>query len=274
MTKKKSTAYLLWFFGGLVGLHNLYINEKKKALIKMSSAITLLACVIINTVFTAIVFSIIGITVIVLWIIDLFRISEAINKLNFIPETVNKITENEQPPTNNIDEIKESNLEKSNPEENIIEGIPNTENEAPEIITEKKHSTAIEEIKKTGKNIGANLGATALSTALGPLRLITDPLLKATTGKNTQEAIGNKLGATIKPVEKKEKYPIQGKFEIMLRDKSGKIIGTTRESNGRLSICKFGGPVLGYYDPKQNVTRLANGQIYARYNALSELLHK
>lgn len=73
---------------------------------------------------------------------------------------------------------------------------------------------------------------------------------------------------------KKDKYPLQGQREVMLKNKAGRTVGTIRETNGRLEVRKFGGPLLGYYDPKQNITRTANGQIYARYNALTDLLDK
>jgi hypothetical protein len=60
--------------------------------------------------------------------------------------------------------------------------------------------------------------------------------------------------------------------EQTLKDKNGKTIAVIRETNGRLEIRRFGGPLLGFYDPKQNVTRDANNKLIARYNALTELI--
>ena len=141
---------------------------------------------------STLIFALIAITSFVLWLIDLFKTNKKVKRLNSVLETMNRPTEDRQ---HNYDAYDYDN-EENYYEKGIEEEFSPIAKEAPETKTVKRNSAFSEEIKKTGKNIGANLGATALTTALGPLRLVTDPLLKAATGKNTQETIGGKLGAT------------------------------------------------------------------------------
>jgi hypothetical protein len=60
--------------------------------------------------------------------------------------------------------------------------------------------------------------------------------------------------------------------EKVLRDASGRRIGTIRESAGRQEIRDSAGRRLGTYDPKDNKTRNSSGQVFGQGDQLSSLL--
>lgn len=57
-----------------------------------------------------------------------------------------------------------------------------------------------------------------------------------------------------------------------LRDPHGKLIGKIRDTGYRLEIRTPTGKLLGWYDPKSNVTRTSTGKLVGKGNFLTTLL--
>ncbi len=57
-----------------------------------------------------------------------------------------------------------------------------------------------------------------------------------------------------------------------LRNQNGRLLGLTRDYNGRTELRDAGGRLLGYYYQKQNQTRDKNGRLVGFGNLLTKLL--
>jgi len=75
----KARAYFLWFFLGLFGIHNFYVQEKIKGIIKLSC---ILLFIMFGITSIYILVSLTLITIIVLWLIDCITLSKKIDKMN------------------------------------------------------------------------------------------------------------------------------------------------------------------------------------------------
>lgn len=60
--------------------------------------------------------------------------------------------------------------------------------------------------------------------------------------------------------------------EQTLRDNRGTVIGSIKESNGKLVLRDARGTILGEYDPRSNQTRNNRGTIIGSGNLLTTLL--
>jgi hypothetical protein len=57
-----------------------------------------------------------------------------------------------------------------------------------------------------------------------------------------------------------------------LKDPRGKLIGKIRDTRYRLEIRNPNGKLLGWYDPKSNVTKTSTGKLVGKGNLLTSLL--
>ena len=204
--KRISVAYLLLLLGGIFGAHDFYTRKPRKAIIKILLVLALPVSTIINE---PIVFSIASAILLVLLVIDLFILKKRVDKWNFEVSKANDIQEKATVAVETREYVQvdeENNNEEQDEENENYEEDGDEETEEVEYEESSREPSPIKaELKAAGKKIGANIGTAVLTTAIGPLRLITDPLLKAATGKNTEEIIGGKLGATVSS-SKKENY--------------------------------------------------------------------